>query len=248
MKDQYVADVNDYVKYSILRAIQEAHAASLFVCWMLTADDHRNDGAKISYLREPARYRPADPELFDALKRLVASGDRSTRSIEELGILPGATFFRRRLGDGKSARATYMAELRNCLEGHDVVFFDPDNGLSVGSVPVGRAGSGRYIDCSELAVLKELQAAAVVYQHFPRVPRRAYVLDQLKRLSEALPGYSTLAIYSSHVAFLAAAPEDHRAGVESAFHLAIGRWRNALNFVAGETESGHASIPRPPTP
>ena len=100
------------------------------------------------------------------------------------------------------------------------MFFDPDNGLSIDSVPVGRAGSRRYLYCSELAPLKDLNAAAVIYQHFPRVQRFQYVASQLDRLASALPGFQTIAIHSSHVAFLAVAPPDQLEAIRAGFHLA----------------------------
>ena len=66
------------------------------VCWMLTADDGGADGRKISYLKDPARYRAVDADLFDSLGRIVASGARTTTAVETDGTLPSATFFRTR--------------------------------------------------------------------------------------------------------------------------------------------------------
>src|SRR3954454_1771260 len=103
MKDQYVGDINDYLKYSVLRAVQSAHRSPLLVCWMLTRGDARTDGRKTSYLADPDRYRRTDPQLFDQLSHIVGSGDRSTAAVESLGILPGASFFRDRLEDALHA-------------------------------------------------------------------------------------------------------------------------------------------------
>ena len=47
MKDQYVGDVNDYVKYGFLRALSAARAGPLVVCWMLTPSDEGPDGGKV---------------------------------------------------------------------------------------------------------------------------------------------------------------------------------------------------------
>src|SRR5215211_2945170 len=187
MKDQYVGDINDYVKYSVLRALGDVHTRSVLVCWMLTADDDRTDGGRTFYLHDPGRYRDVDPELFDLLQRLVSRRDRSTRAVERLGTLPGASFFRRRLADSRRERDEFLADLWREASPHRVVFLDPDNGLSVRSVPRGAPGSRRYVYCSELAPLRDLDAAAVIYQHFPRVGRAEYVAQQLDRLGNALP-------------------------------------------------------------
>jgi hypothetical protein len=228
MKDQYVGDVNDYVKYSVLRAIGRAYAPSLLVCWMLTADDNRSDGLKTSYLSRPDHYRHVDPALFDALSDLVARGDRSTRLIESSGAVPGATFYADLLEDQSAARDRFMSGLWTAARGHRVVFFDPDNGLDVRSVPAGRPGSRRYVYCSELAPLVDLNAAAVIYQHFPRVRREPYIAAQLERLLAVLPRYEALAITSPHVAFLVATPPDQAAGLSAGLRLAVERWDGRL--------------------
>lgn len=231
MKDQYVGDINDYIKYSVLRALGRAHSASQMVCWMLTEDDGGSDGRKTSYLRDPDRYRIIDPELFDSLDRIVASGTRSTTAVESNGTLPGATYFRARLEDGRRQRAEFFSALWSEAKDTRMVFFDPDNGLGIDSIPVGRNGSRRYLYCSELAPLKDLNAAALIYQHFPRVQRGRYVASQLDRLASALPGFQTIAIYSSHVAFLAVAPRDQLRGLRAGFRLAKERWASRLDLV-----------------
>jgi hypothetical protein len=235
MKDQYVGDINDFLKYAVLRSIQAVHRASLFVCWMLTDDDLGTDGRKLSYLSDPATYRGRDPELFDTMRQLVLNGPRSTRAIEQANVLPRASFFRCKLDDGLRNRETFLAQMWERARGHEVVFFDPDNGLSVASVPAGRAGSRRYIDCQELTPALKIGASVILYQHFPRVARESYVFVQLSRLAAALPGYSTLAVHSPHVAFLAAAREGDSAWFATAFQLVAARWGGALTLVEGET-------------
>jgi hypothetical protein len=231
MKNQYVGDINDFVKYSVLRAVLQAHPMPLLVGWMLTADDTRTDGRKTSYLRDSARYRSADPELFDVLARLVDRNGRSVQAIEQAGILPGASFYNAYLSDAVSARTQFMVELWRHAEKHSLVFLDPDNGLDVASVRRGRVGSSRYLYCDELDYVLEAAAAVVIYQHFPRVPRASYVAAQLERLAEVLPGYSTHAIFSSHIALLAATPPMHSVGVAQGFQLAAERWNNRLTVI-----------------
>jgi len=67
MKNQYFADINDYLKYGILRAIANSKL-KICLCWMLTEDDNRNDGGKIQYLQDSDKWRKYDPALFDVMK------------------------------------------------------------------------------------------------------------------------------------------------------------------------------------
>jgi hypothetical protein len=230
MKDQYVGDISDYIKYSLLRAVQQTHLASLVVCWMRTAPDTRRDGLRLGYLTAPAIYRPVDPQLFDALGELTTTGHRTTAAIESSGILGNARFVRTLLRDDAPGRQELMLDLWREVRRGDVVFFDPDNGLSVASVQLGRAGSSRYLYDSELEPLQELQASVVVYQHFPRVARKPYVLAQLCRLQERLPGYGAFAVHSSHVAFLVATPAIQSSPLQAGVRLSTARWNGRLAF------------------
>ena len=48
MKNQYAGDVNDYVKYSLVRKlVAAAQARVVTVCWMRTLDDDRTDGESL---------------------------------------------------------------------------------------------------------------------------------------------------------------------------------------------------------
>lgn len=92
MKNQYVGDVNDFVKYGLLRSLTDDGAWPSFIAWLLTPDDDRPDGRRLSYLDTPAKWRHRDPDLFDSLQTLVQSGARSVEAVAASGILPGARF------------------------------------------------------------------------------------------------------------------------------------------------------------
>lgn len=49
MKNQYLGDINDYMKYGLPRTITQVTGLRLTVCWMLTPDDSRSDGGKNRY-------------------------------------------------------------------------------------------------------------------------------------------------------------------------------------------------------
>src|SRR4030081_470811 len=130
MKHQYFGDVNDYRKYGLLRCIQGESGLRLAVCWMLTPDDRRTDGLFITYLREPVKWRPHDPELFDLLTEGVPSG-RSLRHVEEKQILRGSILIDRKVPDDRWLRDAYFRDVFRTFGDAAVVFFDPDNGIEV---------------------------------------------------------------------------------------------------------------------
>ncbi|UJA20472.1 hypothetical protein HJD18_09810 [Thermoleophilia bacterium SCSIO 60948] len=136
MKDQYVSDVNDYLKYGLLRAIVRGTPSkrTLYVCWMLTEDDQGPDGRKLGYLDDPEKFRGNDPVLFDELVRLVRQDQRSVRSIADSPVLPAGTVFHSDIirddFEGRSSNLRSMLERR---PSKPIVFFDPDNGIEVES-------------------------------------------------------------------------------------------------------------------
>lgn len=228
MKDQYTADINDYIKYSILRAVQRGHDASVLVAWMLTAQDDRSDGARTGYLDRPEEYRDVDAPLFDSLQTLVGHENRSTQAIQASGILQGATFLREPLTDSPESRDAFLRSIRIGAPRHRTVFLDPDNGLSVKSVKAGGRGARRYVFDSELEAIADAGASVIVYQHLPRVQRTHYLTNQLDRLELTFPGYTMSALYTSSVAFLLGWASRDARGLRLARDEVLGRWDGRL--------------------
>jgi hypothetical protein len=222
VKDQYSGDVNDYRKYGILRALAEA-GLSLGVCWMLTPDDGRTDGKHTSYLFQPARWRRLDPALFDALAGIVASR-RCVAAVEQSGVLGSAAFFSEQVPDRAPERETWFDNSLAALAGRDLIFFDPDNGLEVASVPYGRVNSSKYLYWREVARAWQNGHSLLIYQHFPRRERSAFIRALSQRFGEHCPGAEVACLSTSFVAFFAVAQERHkdvmRAGLKRASRFA----------------------------
>ena len=166
MQDRYVGDIGDYTKLALLRAL--APGRRLGVAWYLTPDEtHNGDGRHVGYLQDPAKWRSLDPELFDYLSSIVASGRRSIGALEE-GVLGHAAFHNRRL-EGPAMRTNWFGGLVASTSGCNLVFLDPDNGLE----PAGyRAGSAKSIKSATYAEIGRLRApgrALVVYHHQTRM-------------------------------------------------------------------------------
>jgi hypothetical protein len=206
MKDQYAGDVNDFGKYALLRALAASHGGSLNVCWMLTAPDGRRDGGRVAYLRAPDAFRDFDPLLFDRLATLVDGGTRSVAAVQQAHILPRARFHPPMLTDALAARNDYFEGFWSTLAPEELVFFDPDNGLEVASVPKGRRRSAKYLYWDELERSLGGGRSVCVYQHFPRVSRGPYVAAMLDRMTALRPDHEAFAVTTSSVAYLICVP------------------------------------------
>lgn len=210
MKNQYVGDINDYIKYSILRTLTASGLSPMHLGWMLTPDDSRSDGNLTGYLAQPERYRDYDPELFDRLCLILRPGGaRSISLIEQSNLLAQTTYESALLAQGLSERAAYMERLRDEAAEAELLFMDPDNGLEIKSVPKGRKNSPKFLYFDEVNRLFATGASLLVYQHFPRAQREPYTQAQCRRLSTAVSGASILTIQSSRVLFALLLQERH---------------------------------------
>jgi len=201
MKNQYVGDINDYKKYSLIEIISEVLNEKILIAWMLTDEDSRNDGNKLDYLENNRNDRQLNPELFDKL----ISIDMSKREIKDVQELLGEkyNYYSETLCDNKEKRTKYFEALLVQAEEVGLVFFDPDNGIEVKSVKCGNKNSSKYLYWDEIQQFTKSGKDILIYQHFPRKVRRQYINDlrtelQKKTKLEVLP------IETKHVLFLLA--------------------------------------------
>ena len=142
MQDKFAGDIGDYAKYALLRALSNNGEKRLGVAWYLHPDEDDADGRYIGYLDEPRIWRPLDEELFDGLARIVSrwrsgEGTRSVAEVEEHNLLPGAVFsdevlrFQTRSNPKRQEwRSQWFKDVQKKLLGREIVFADPDKGLS----------------------------------------------------------------------------------------------------------------------
>jgi hypothetical protein len=86
VQDRYAGDLGDYLKFGLLRWLAPPGSPlfpRLGVVWYRTADEaHNADGMHVAYLhpghRSSALLRRLDPDLYERLATVVASGQRST--------------------------------------------------------------------------------------------------------------------------------------------------------------------------
>jgi len=170
MKNQYVADVNDYNKYLLLTDISNIYD-TIDICWMLTPDDGKRDGRKTNYLFDGSKRQ--DTLIYDCLRGLVTSGIRDIKAIQKAGIIP---------------IRKYYPNLEDIDEEDlpDLLFFDPDNGLEIKSVHRNSPQSKRYVYYSDIEPILEQDCDVLVYQHYPRVNHGEYHLHRTQEIKERL--------------------------------------------------------------
>jgi hypothetical protein len=194
MQNRYVGDVGDYGKYALLRQLIEpdkCRSVRLALVWCLFPDEKsNNDGKHISYLRD-SKFAQLDADLHAALASIISAGQRNVSAISECACLPASTVFfsepisiaeDTRVGPGK--RIQYRdAWLHACLhqtQKCELVFFDPDNGMEVASVPKHHPKSGKYIYWEELCPFWQRGNTLLIYHHLNRTVSAA---RQVKRLT-----------------------------------------------------------------
>ncbi len=200
MKDQYFGDVNDYLKYGILRELI-AGGEALHVVWMLTPSDGSTDGKFTDYLSKSQTWREYDPELFDFLRsEVVDRGGRKVACIENWDGLPAA-YSSEIVPDARQDRMRWSGAVQETIQEQSLVFFDPDNGIEVPSCPVGRKKSSKYVYWTELVEAWDRGASLLVYQHFTRENREQFLARLSLEFQRRLGASRVMVLRTPRVAF-----------------------------------------------
>jgi hypothetical protein len=223
MKNQYFGDINDYLKYGLLRCFANAGLRA-GVCWMLTPDDGRSDGRKIDYLMKPHLWREYDPSLFDALAKAVRNQKRHVRHAHKPSLLPNALFFDELVPANRPLREGWLTKALNKLARADLLFFDPDNGIEVQSKPSGSPGSCKYLYWDEIRRAWTQESSLLIFQHFPRQNREQYTSRLARELREHLSDGEVVPLITSNVLYLLAYQPRHEVEVDLALKAIAKKW------------------------
>ncbi len=175
VQNRYAGDIGDYVKLALLRAITPG--LSLGVAWYLFPDEsHNGDGRHTDYLDQAGKWRDLDPELFDALSNTVRTY-RSVRALETTGTLAGARFSGKPIWtrdaqakERSDARKRWFDQTVESLNGCDIIFADPDNGLIDDGLHRRREQKfGKQLPINEALELANGRQA-IIYHHNTRFP------------------------------------------------------------------------------
>jgi hypothetical protein len=174
LQNRYVADIGDYVKLAILRAL--AFDRRMGVAWWRFPDEPRKrDGAHREYLERPNEWKHFDPVLFEALSRIEREKKRDVRAIEEAGILPNAVFASDEVPCKDhhflvrpTKRLEWLEKIKTKLRQCDLVFLDPDNGIASEWLRLTRQYAGKSVTIGEMKELQNGTRPMVVYHHQTR--------------------------------------------------------------------------------
>jgi len=217
MKNQYFGDINDYKKYSLLRFLSRYGQIETVICWVLTHDDDGSDGNRVKYLQQPDKWRGYDPALYDYLREYVfRRGIRDVKIIETPDILTNCRFYSEIIEDNIELREVYFNRFLEFAKGADLIFFDPDNGLEVKSVPLGRTNSSKYLYWSEVKISYKAGHSILIYQHFPRMQRESYIHNLVQQF-KAITDVGRIFYYKTRhvVFFLLPQPKHEELFIES---------------------------------
>jgi hypothetical protein len=209
MQDRYVGDVGDFAKYALLRALAGVPSPTqirLAVVWCRFPDESdNNDGRHVSYLRSP-EFAKLDSDLHAVLNDIVESRRRSISAIASSGTLPVETVFydapvslpnsiALRPKDRARHRSAWLDACLKSTVDCDLVFFDPDNGVEVTSVPKDHPKAGKYMYWDELARFWQRGNALLIYHHSNRTISVAKQVEVLtRRFTAEFNGASTIPI------------------------------------------------------
>jgi hypothetical protein len=229
MKHQYFGDVNDYVKYGLLRCFADA-GFRVGVLWMLTPEDGRPDGRKTKYLSRPEKWKHHDPGLFALLSNTLSGANgKHIRHIQAKGIIPHGRFSGSPVPDARTERIAWYENATLALRGTDFLFFDPDNGIEVPSKPMGRKDSSKFIYWEELQRAWTQNSSLLVFQHFPREKRNVYIPAMVAEMQKRMQGAHILPLKASNVLFLLAYRVVDRPRVSKAIRLIENRWSSRVS-------------------
>jgi hypothetical protein len=166
MRDQYAGDVSDFLKFAFLRAVAGANRTLGIAWYYAPGDDGRPDGRHLEWRDEPA-WRQLDEELHAGLTTLPS---RSIEALERAVIWPKGVLFHREPVPPRAERSAWGTRKRSALDGADIVFLDPNNGL-------GRE-TQKHATFAEIRLLRKPERA-IAFITFPGRMKHDALLRQL---------------------------------------------------------------------
>ena len=203
MQNKYVADVGDFGKHGLLRFLSGETSGDnldrlpVGLIWYLHHDVRcNNDGRHTAYVKrtpteDRSEYRDCDPELWETLRDLVMRDARCVHCAEDARLPTADTaYFNALLQYTKGTPARVREEQREYwwrgalreMEGTELVFFDPDNGLADDRRKYQQDGP-KFVYITDLRDLWGQEKSLVFYQ---QVSRKGSGEEQTERIAELL--------------------------------------------------------------
>lgn len=152
-----------------------------------------------------------DNELYNTLYDLVISNkSRSVYSIEYSNLFRNTAFYSDYVPQDLGERNEWLVKLIQKANAADFVFFDPDIGIEIPSVPDGTKRSPMYLYWREIEMVWNLGKSLLIYQHFRRENRDDFIDRMLKELKNHTPTSFVDVFKTGNVAFLLALQPEHK--------------------------------------
>ena len=149
-----------------------------------------------------------------------------------MDIIPNATYFERLLTDDENERQRYFEDFFQQSEKHDLVFFDPDNGIEVKSRKYGRKNSCKYIYWHELQETVRRGFSILLYQHYPHRPHEEFIRDTARRLCTRLEKPIIYPFRTAHVVFFLVPQNRHQRRFIQTVKMIEATWSPLIQTVA----------------
>ena len=177
------------------------------------------------------RWRHYDHHLWDLLCGKVCDRkSRHVRHIERSGLLPNTIFYpchqrQSHVPRAVDKRRTYFDRFFEEAKGHDLVFFDPDNGMEVPSVAGGNSDKHLYFDEIERAY-GEGQHSLLIYQNTQnRKKKDEAERERVTQLRHHTGARCIYAFRAPYVTFYLVIQPRHEARFEAAAQRFEAHWR-----------------------
>jgi len=221
MKNQYFGDFGDYQKFSLLKILRDVGGLKIAVHWMKTADDLSSDGNKIKYLENVGVWRKYDEGVFDFLKGHVAARRRDLRLYERSSHASGIRFINDHIEDPSRRLAMLVAIAKD--KESDLIFFDPDNGIEVAST--NKKTLHKYVLWSDMEAALSSGKSVLVYQHFSRQNREAFIKGKKQELQKRFPKAEVVSVRVRNSVYFFLCREKDLASIRKALGSYAAIWR-----------------------
>ena len=195
---------------------------------MYTLPDGTSDGRFIGYLSKP-EWRSYEPDIFDFLHNAVLKEKvRKLSLIEKSGLLTNVSFFSNVLQGKITDRRTFFTALQKEAKKADLVFLDPDNGIEVPSVKTGKKNSDRYIYWDEIEKLFYLGKSLLVYQHFGRQERNAFIQEMVLQVKKRLKTSEVITLRTKNSFYLLIPHQKHLSKLKQGLSAISKLWKEHI--------------------
>jgi len=192
MRDYFVGDINDFMKYDLLEKINHYLMKKILIVWMKTT----GDGNKLDYLNN-LNYKEYNKELFDNLSEIIENNKRTVKQIKNIKSLKRYSSFDEELTNNQ--RKEYFNKVKKLIKDIDLVFFDPDNGI----VPSkNNKRKKEYIYWDEMLEIWKQEKDLLIYQHFPHINHKIFIEKLKKECKENISNSYVYFFESDFVVFI----------------------------------------------